>query len=81
MTPIDTAAHAASIVAAGFPESGRHAAPVSLEPASAYEAVTRQMVLGLAEDLKEIKSRLNSLLIMVAGSLLLDLALRLAIGR
>lgn len=58
-----------------------HRPPVSLEPASAYEAVTRQMVLDLAEELKEIKSRLNSLLFMVAGSLLLDVALRLTTGR
>ena len=51
---------------------------VSLEPASAYEAVTRQMVLGVSEELREIKARLNGLLFMVAGSLLLDVALRLA---
>jgi hypothetical protein len=53
---------------------------ISLEPASAYEAVTRQMVLGLEEELREIKTRLNGLLFMVAGSLLLDVALRLAGG-
>lgn len=80
MTTADNrAACAASIPSAGFHETGRSTA-VSLEPASAYEAVTRQMVLALDEDLKEIKSRLNSLLFMVAGSLLLDLALRLATG-
>jgi hypothetical protein len=61
--------------------SSRHAEPVSLEPASAYEAVTRQMVVGLSEELREIKGRLNGLLFMVAGSLLLDVALRLALGR
>ena len=58
------------------PTSGRGA--VSLEPASAYEAVTRQMVIGVDEELREIKARLNGLLFMVAGSLLLDVALRLA---
>ncbi len=51
---------------------------VSLEPASAYEAVTRQMVVSVSEELREIKARLNGLLFMVAGSLLLDVALRLA---
>ncbi|MCA9877144.1 MAG: hypothetical protein KC442_05170 [Thermomicrobiales bacterium] len=51
-------------------------ATVSLEPASAYEAVTRQMVLGLTEDLREIKARLNGLLFLVAGSVLLDLLSR-----
>ena len=53
---------------------------VSLEPASAYEAVTRQMVVAVNEDLREIKARLNGLLFMVAGSVLLDVALRLARG-
>lgn len=63
------------------PRPGPRRNTVSLEPASAYEAVTRQMVIALTEELREIKSRLNGLLFMVAGSLLLDLALRLATGR
>lgn len=54
---------------------------ISLEPASAYEAVTRQMVIGVSEELREIKARLNGLLFMVAGSVLLDVASRLAGGR
>lgn len=58
-----------------------HRETISLEPASAYEAITRQMVLSLSEELREIKSRLNGLIFMVAGSLLLDVALRLAAGR
>ncbi len=62
----------------GYATAGRET--VSLEPASAYEAVTRQMVLGLSEELREIKSRLNGLLFMVAGSVLLDVVLRLASG-
>jgi hypothetical protein len=61
------------------PDNGK--GKVSLEPASAYEAVTRQMVLSLSEELKEIKARLNGLLFMVAGSVLLEVALRLAHGR
>lgn len=60
--------------------TGRRKSAISLEPASAYEAVTRQMVIGVSEELREIKSRLNGLLFMVAGSLLLDVALRLATG-
>jgi hypothetical protein len=59
----------------------RPAPAVSLDPASAYEAITRQMVLNLAAELREIKTRLNGLLFMVAGSLLLDVALRLLTGR
>ena len=58
--------------------SARHPEAVSLEPASAYEAVTRQMVEGLANDLREIKSRLNGMLWMVAGTVLLDVVLRVA---
>jgi hypothetical protein len=36
------------------------------------------MVLGVIEELREIKARLNGLLFMVAGSVLLEVALRLA---
>lgn len=51
---------------------------VELRPVSAYEAVTRQMVEGLAEDLKEIRGRLNGLLWMVAGAIVLDVVMRVA---
>jgi hypothetical protein len=33
---------------------------LNLEPATAYEVVTRQMVEGLGSDLREIKGRLNT---------------------
>ena len=52
--------------------------PVELRPGSAYEAVTRQMVEGLADDLREIRGRLNGLLWMVAAAILLDVVMRLA---
>ena len=42
-------------------------------PASTYEVVTRQMVDSLAEDLREIKSRLNALFYALLGGILLDL--------
>jgi hypothetical protein len=61
-------------------EAGPRRETVSLEPATAYEAVTRQMVVGVSEELREIKARLNGLLFVAAGSLLLDVALRLAAG-
>ena len=51
--------------------------PISLEPGCAYEVVTRQMVVGLSEELREIKTRLNGLLFMVAGSMLLEVLNRL----
>ena len=41
--------------------SASRRATISLEPASAYEAVTRQMVVGLDQELREIKSRLRSI--------------------
>jgi hypothetical protein len=64
-------------VASGGVAGGRGARlAVSLEPGSAYEAVTRQMVLDMGEELREIKGRLNGLLFMVAGSVLLDVVLR-----
>ena len=56
--------------------SGRRE-PISLEPGCAYEVVTRQMVVGLSEELREIKTRLNGLLFMVAGSMLLEVLNRL----
>jgi len=84
MTPFDELAAGAAALAAAATAAGpsrernQDRERVSLEPASAYEAVTRQMVLALTEELREIKTRLNGLLFMVAGSLLLEVALRLA---
>ncbi len=51
---------------------------IDLKPASAYEAMTRQMVEHLQEDLREIKGRLNGLLWMVAGTVLVDVVSKLA---
>ena len=45
-------------------------------PSSTYEAVTRQMVTDLAEDLREIKSRLNALFFALIGGILLDILSR-----
>ena len=53
---------------------------VDLKPASAYEAVTRQMVEGLEAELREIKGRVNGLLWMVAGAMVLDVAMRVVGG-
>ena len=49
---------------------------VDLRPASAYEAVTRQMVESLADDMKEIKSRLDTLFYTVIGAIILDMLTR-----
>jgi hypothetical protein len=50
---------------------------VDLEPTSAYELVTRQMVERLTDDLREIKGRLNGVLWMIAGAMVVELVLRL----
>ncbi len=51
---------------------------LDLGPLSAHEAVTRQMVEALAADLEEIKGRLNGLLFMVAGAIVVDVTIRIA---
>lgn len=54
--------------------------PIDLRPASAFEAITRQMVESLAEDLREIKGRLNSLIFMMVGAILLEILSRMLAG-
>ncbi|HVL23669.1 MAG TPA: hypothetical protein VM450_06270 [Thermomicrobiales bacterium] len=49
---------------------------IDLRPGSAYEAVTRQMVESLADDLKDIKTRLDNLFYMVIGAIVVDLVAR-----
>jgi hypothetical protein len=66
----------ANLRAAG--DEGLAAAALDLEPRTAHEAITRQMVVALAEDVAEVKTRLNGLLFMVAGAIVLEVVLRLA---
>ncbi len=54
-------------------------AHVGLEPASAFEAVTRTKVEELAEDVKEIRARIDGIFWLIAGSVVVDVLLR-AIG-
>jgi hypothetical protein len=49
---------------------------VDLQPSSTYEAITRQMVEDLGEDLREIKSRINNIFYIVVGSILVDMLTR-----
>ena len=51
--------------------------PLDLRPATAFEAITRQMVESLTDDLREIKGRLNSLIFMMVGAILLDVVSRM----
>lgn len=50
--------------------------PIDLEPATAYEAITRQKVDALEEDLREIKSRVDTIFYLVIGSILIDMLTR-----
>jgi hypothetical protein len=51
---------------------------VDLSPKSAHEALTRQMVSDLAADVTELKNRVNAMLWLVAGAVVVDVAMRLA---
>lgn len=54
---------------------------LDLRPGTAYEAVTRQMVETLAEELKEIKGRLNGIIFMIGGAMVIDVIGRWMIMR
>ena len=56
--------------------TGRKRDRVNLQPSSTYEAITRQMVEDLGEDLREIKSRINNIFYIVIGSILVDMLTR-----
>ena len=48
---------------------------------SVYEAVTRTMVLGLSEDVREIRNRINGLFWLLAGTVAADIVMKaLGIG-
>lgn len=51
---------------------------IDLSPISAYEIVTRQMIESTQRDVAEIKSRINNLMVMVCGAVLVNIVLRMA---
>jgi hypothetical protein len=51
--------------------------PLDLRPANTFEAITRQMVESLEEEIREIRGRLNSLIFMIIGAILLDVFSRI----
>ena len=51
---------------------------VDERPRSVYEVVTRQMLEELKREVGEVKGRVNTLLWMVAGAIVLDVVVRLA---
>lgn len=67
-------------VAVGEPvvsKGGDDGQVVDERPRSVYEVVTRQMLEELKREVGEVKGRVNTLLWMVAGAILLDLVARL----
>lgn len=54
----------------------QHIATIDLEPKSTYEVVTREKVERFAEELREIRYRINGIFYLVIGSVLLDVLLR-----
>jgi hypothetical protein len=58
-------------------EKGQGEGKTSLpEPPTAYEMVTRQMVEMIAEDVRDIRSKLNNLLFVLTGAVLVDIISR-----
>jgi hypothetical protein len=56
----------------------REAKTVDMAPANAFEAVTRQMVIDLTNEIHALRTRIDSLFSVVVGAIVLDLLLRLA---
>jgi hypothetical protein len=48
-----------------------------LSPRSAYEAVTRQMVRSLRDEVRDVKQRINQLITLIIAAILLEVLMRL----
>ena len=55
----------------------REVPPLNLDPRSTYEVLTRQMVSGLADELREIRRRVNGLIFVTVTAVVTDVVLRL----
>jgi len=54
--------------------------PLDDRPRSVYEVVTRQMLEQVKADVKEVKDRVNTLLWIVAGAVVLEVVMRVIGG-
>ena len=54
--------------------------PLDDKPRSVYEVVTRQMLEQVKADVKEVKDRVNTLLWVVAGAVVLEVVMRMVGG-
>ena len=55
----------------------RQGTPVEVAPASAFEAVVEQRLKELERQIEEVKGRVNGLIFLVVGTVLLEVVLRL----
>jgi hypothetical protein len=46
-------------------------------PRSAFEAVTREMVSSLRDEVRDVKHRINQLITLIIGAILLEVLMRL----
>ena len=80
--PRDRVADPGASAAPGAPSTpsalGEPRRPIDLSPISAYEIVTRQMIEATQRDVAEIKGRINNLMVMVCGAVLVNIILRMA---
>lgn len=51
--------------------------PLDLDPHSAYELLTRQMVQTVSEELREIRLRVNGLIFVTVGAVVAEAVLRM----
>ena len=51
-------------------------APLNLDPATAYEVLTRQMVDDLTREVAATRQRVDTMFYLVIGSILLDVLIR-----
>jgi hypothetical protein len=54
----------------------RRKAVDGLVPGSSYEAVTRQMVKSLTGEVRDVKQRVNHLITLIVGAILLEILMR-----
>lgn len=64
-------------VVAGQRRSGEADELSETRPRSTYEAVTRQMVRSLTDEVRDVKHRINQLLTLIIAAILLEILMRL----
>lgn len=65
------------VTGAGTREPSHDADTSETRPSSTYEAVTRQMVRSLTDEVRDVKHRVNQLLTLIVAAILLEVLMRL----